>query len=237
MLIKQEHFRKLYKKPIIIKDKEFSHEIARSLQIDSVWEDDLSSEELGEKIKSIKVDEDINSILAIPYIDHAAGMSFHVLTTAILDNDTVNIIKREDFQAMINSRKDKVNNSEFEYLENLKVNEDFDMNHYKMSIEIANSYYVNEDIENLRFVEILDDSRNEDFPDDVKVIFYKEGLKLEQMWVRYEKVIEVPIIEGTLLNTPFQDFGVNEGDKVRFFPYKNKDGEEFILLCNLDSGE
>lgn len=235
MLIKEEHFRNLYKKPIIIKNKEFAHEIARSLQIDSIWEDDLSGEELSQKMKSLEIDENINSVLAIPYIDHTAGMSFHVLTTATAGKYNVDIKRREDFSAMINSRKDKVNNSEFEYLENLNVNNDFDMQDYARSIEIANSYFVNEDIEELRFVEILDGFRNEDYPDDVRVLFFKEGLEIEQMWVRYENIIEVPLIEGTLLNTPFQDMGVSAGDKVRFFPYKQRDSEEFILICNLDS--
>jgi hypothetical protein len=45
----------------------------------------------------------------------------------------------------------------------------------------------------------------------------------------------VHIIERTLLNSPFQDFGVNEGDKVRFFPYKSNNDGKFILICNLDS--
>ena len=234
MLIKDENFRNLYRKPILIKDKEFAHEIARSIQIDSIWEDGLSGEELGQKLKSMKIDENINSILAIAYIDHSAGMSFHVLTTAISDNGTADIIKRNDFQAMINCRKGQVNNFEFDYLENIDVNDDFSMDHYKRSVEIANSYFVSEDIEALRFLDMLDDSRHEDFPDDVEVLFFKEGLQAEKMWVRYEKVIEVPIIEGTLLNAPFQDFGVSEGDKVRFFPYAQKDSNEIILICNLD---
>lgn len=55
------------------------------------------------------------------------------------------------------------------------------------------------------------------------------------MWVRYENIIEVPIIEGTLLNSPFQDFGVSAGDKVKFFPYKIDEDSEEILICNLDS--
>ena len=235
MLIKDEHFRKLYKRPIIIKDKEFSHKIARSLVIDTVWDDDLSDEELKDRMESIEIEDTTNSILVIPYIDHTAGMSFHVLTTASINHDTVKIFKRDNFEAMINCRKDSVNNSEFEYLENLNVNEDFNLEDYSRSLEIVNSYFVNDDIEQLRFVGTLDSSRHEDFLDDVEVLFFKEGLQIEKMWVRYENIIEVPIIEGKLLNEPYQDFGVSAGDKVRFFPYQPEDNKEYVLICNLDS--
>ena len=234
MIIKNEHFRNLYKKPIIIKNEEFSKEIARSLLLDSVLEDDLTSDELKEKFESIEVDEKINSTLAIPYIDHTAGMSFHILATAILDYDKVNIIKRDDFSIMINSRKDKVNNSEFEYLDNLQTNNDFDIKEYSRSIEIANSYFINDDVETLRFSEVLDNSRHEDFPDDVGVLFFKKDCQVEKMWVRYENIVEEPFIEGVLLNSPYQDFGIDVNDKVKFFPYKDDDGE-IILICNLDS--
>lgn len=79
MLIGQEHFRKLYKTPIIVKDKQTSHEIARSLLIDTIWEDDLSGEELSEKIASIEIDDDINSLLVIAYIDHTQECHFTCL--------------------------------------------------------------------------------------------------------------------------------------------------------------
>ena len=236
MQIQEEHFRNLYKQPIIVKDKKIAHEMARNLLIDTVWEDDLSGEELKQKLDAIVIDETLNSILVIPYIDHTAGISFHFLTTATVNGNNVNITKREDFSAMINIRKDdKINNLEFEYLKNLNVNPDFSLDQYERPIEIVNNYFVNDDVEQLRFVEQLDSSRHEDFPDDVEVLFYKEGLEIEKMWVRYENIVKVPIIEGTLLNMPYQDFGVSVGDKVKFFPYKFDDEDEYILICNLDS--
>lgn len=67
------------------------------------------------------------------------------------------------------------------------------------------------------------------------MLFFKEGLQIEKMWVRYENIIEVPIIEGKLLNEPYQDFGVSAGDKVRFFPYPPEDNKEYVLICNLYS--
>lgn len=235
MQIQEEHFRKLYKEPIIVKDQNIAHEMARNLLIDTVWDDDISGEELKERMDAIEIDESLNSILVIPYIDHTAGMSFHFLTTATVNGNNANITKREDFSAMINIRKDKVNDLEFEYLKNLNVNPDFNLDQYERPIEIANSYFVNDDVEQLRYVEELDASRHEDFPDDVGVLFYKEGLEVEKMWVRYENIVEVPLIEGKLLNMPYQEFGVDMGDIVKFFPYKFDDEDEYVLICNLDS--
>lgn len=138
---------------------------------------------------------------------------------------------------MINCRKDKFNNLKFEYLENLNANADFDFDDYSQSIEIINNYFVNDDVEQLRFVENLDSSRHEDFPDDVGVLFLKEGFEIEKMWVRYENIVKVPIIEGRLLSSPFQDLGVDAGDMVKFFPYIPEGEEECILICNLDKQE
>lgn len=236
MLIRQEHFRRMYQRPIIIKGEEISKEMARYLQIESVIDDELSSEQLKEKIDAIEVDEAINSILVIPYIDHTAGMSFHLISTSSIVHDSVTIFRREDLSAMVNIRKDnKVNDLEFEYLENLNVNDDFDLDDYELSIEIANSYSDNEDIERLRMIGDMDHLRHADYPDDVEVLFLKEGLQIEKMWVRYEKIIDMPLIGATLLNEPYQDFGVHAGDKVKFFPYAPDENEDIVLICNLDS--
>ncbi|WP_407454829.1 hypothetical protein [Methanobrevibacter sp.] len=235
MLIKEENFRNLYKTPIIIKNKEFSHQIAQSLQIDSIWEDDISSDELKEKLESIKIDDNINAILAFPYIDHTSGMSILILSTASINDKDVTINKREDFSVWSIARKDNINNSEFEYLENLNVNDDFNLGYYNEFISKLDNYHVNNDIEALRFIEVLDESRNEDFPDDVMVFFIKENCQMERMWVRYENIVEKSFIEGTLLNTPYQDFGVESGDKVIIFPYKPKEDEDtWVLICDLN---
>lgn len=232
MIIRNAHFRLIYQRPIIIKGEEISKEMARYLKIDSVMDDGLSSEELKERIDAIKIDESINAILVIPYIDHTAGISFHLLATASLIHDSVNIFKRED-SVMMNIRKDhKVNDLEFEYLENLNVNDDFDLDDYTEAMEIADSYSDNDEIEQLRSIGDLDQFRHEDYPDDVEVLFYKEGLQIEKMWVRYERIIDMPLIEGRLLNQPYQDFGVGAGDAVRFFPYRVDD--DIVLICNLD---
>ena len=237
MLIKEEHFRNLYKTPIIIENRKFAQQIAQSIEIDSVWEDDLSSDELKEKIESIPVDDKVNAILAIPYIDHERGMSFFTLSTAYLNAGNVTICRRDQFDAMSIFRKSDVNESEFEYLENLNANPEFNLKDYEEFSKIVDNYYVNEKVEALRFADILDSCRENDYPDDLKCIFIKEGLKMEQMWVRVENLDDDQLIEATLLNTPYQDFGVAQGDRVKVFPYKIEESDEWTILCDLNNKE
>ena len=238
MIIKDEHFRNYYKKPIVIKDKEFAHEMARTLQIDSIMEDDLTGEDIKERLESIEIDENINSMLVFPYVDHTAGISFRILTTSTVDNANVEIHKREDFSVMLNCRKDKIDDLEFEYLEKLNANDDFDLSDYNELIErIDYAYRVNDDVELLRSLEILDGNRDDTFPDDVLVYFLKEGFGVEGMWVRYERIVEEHFIEGTLLNTPDQDLGVEMGDKVKIFHYRPNEDAEWALICDLNNTE
>ena len=234
MLVKEEHYRNLYKTPVVIKNKKFSRQIAQSIQIDSIWEDGMSSEELKERMESMEIDERVNAILAIPYIDHERGISFFTLSTASLDGKNVEICKREDFSAMSIFRKGDVDESEFEYLENLHVNDDFDIKDFEDFSKIVDNYHVNDNVEALRFIDILDNAREPDYPDDLKTIFIKEGLQMEQMWVRAENLDDNQLIEATLLNTPLQDFGVEAGDRVKVFPYKMEDSDEWVVICDLN---
>lgn len=234
MLIREEHFRNLYKSYVIIKNKEFSHQIARTLQIDSIWEDDMSNEELKEKMDSIEVNDKINAIFAIAYINHTSGMTFSTLSTAYLNGKNVNICKREKFDSINIFKKGEVNDFEFEYLENLNTNSDFNLKEYEEFSKYLDSYETNEKVTILRFIDILDDSREPDYPDDLKVIFVKEGLQNEVMWVRCENIDEDQRIDATLLNTPYQDFGIKEGDMVKIFPYNIKDTDKWVVICDLN---
>lgn len=235
MLFKDEDSRKLNNSCVIIRNEEFAKRIAKTLQIDSVMEDGLTGEELGEKLNSIEVDERINAIFAKVYIDHTAGISILILSTAHLEKDTAQIFKRENFDVFSNARKNSVANSEFEYLENLNVNEDFDLEYYSEFAQITDSYSVNEKVEMLRYVDILDGCRHEDFPDDYEVIFVKKDCQMEKMWVRCEGLTDDQLILGNLMNSPFQDLGVDAGDEVLFFPYPIEGSDEWVLICDLDN--
>ena len=112
--------------------------------------------------------------------------------------------------------------------------DDFDLEYYKDFAEVVNHYSENEAIETLRSIKILDNSREKDYPDDIKVEFIKKGFKIEDMWVRYENIDEEGLIEGKLLNKPFQDLGIDAGDTVKVFPYRPNENEEWVLICDLN---
>lgn len=82
---------------------------------------------------------------------------------------------------------------------------------------------VPKDLEESRTFAFLDGCREPAYPDDVRVLFIREGLKTEECWVRISGLGEHVLI-GTLLNQPYQDFGVGEGDTVRFSVREEGDG-------------
>lgn len=233
MMIKEENFRKLYHKYIVIKADEFAHQVGQSIQLDIAAESN-PDKDIEEVFKSIRIPENVNAILAIPYIDHEAGISFLSMAMAVLDGENVEIIKRESFGSLSLIRKNDIRDMEFEYLENLNANKDFDPEHYEECSRMLDTYSRDEAIEALRSITDIDHLRNEDYPDDILVHFIKEDLQAEGMWVRYESITPEGMIEGKLLNTPFQDFGVKAGDDVKVFPYKSEDMDELIIICDLN---
>lgn len=103
---------------------------------------------------------------------------------------------------------------------------------YAPRIEKLKQYAVSEDLEKSREFEFLDASREPSFPDDIRVRFQKEGLNPEECWVRLTGLGEHELI-GKLLNQPYQDFGVSEGDTVVFFTHKESD-ETIICVADFE---
>ena len=104
---------------------------------------------------------------------------------------------------------------------------------YAPKIEELNRYNPAEDVEKSRGFDFLDACREPAFPDDIRVIFSKEGLKPEECWVRITGLEETRIV-GTLLNQPYQNYGLNHGDTVRFFVTKGN-GDQYICQAELES--
>lgn len=106
---------------------------------------------------------------------------------------------------------------------------------YAPRIEKLKQYDPPEDVEKSREFGFLDACREPRFPDDIRVIFSKEGLKQEECWVRMTGLGDHFLI-GKLLNQPYQDFGVNEGDSVKFAVQKESD-EKIICVATFESGK
>ncbi len=104
---------------------------------------------------------------------------------------------------------------------------------YESHIAKLSKYAVPEDLEKSRTFEFLDELRDLQHPDDIKVILMKEGLNPEEVWVRLTGLGEHVLI-GTLLNQPYQNYGINKGDPVHF---NAKETEDKKIICFLDMND
>ena len=91
---------------------------------------------------------------------------------------------------------------------------------------IQKSYTPNAQIASLRDAVELDAFRHPEFPDDILVMLFRQGLQPEGCWVRCESFDQNGFY-GILLNEPDFDFGVHSGDAVSFSPTE-VDGD---ILC------
>ena len=214
-------FRELYGKYIQILDKEQSETLVKPIDIGD-----------GEIIRAIDCDMEVNSTFVHAYIDHEAGMSFQVLTVGFYDDAANRIHERTDFKSMVNIRKDKFDDF------NIRIIEDDSYFNDKYGEYVSNhdKVYTNENLERIRDFKAIDSLRDGIFPDDIMVVFFKEGMQNEGMWVRLERMDddlplingeegEFPLLYGKLLNQPNQDLGVNMGDEVRVALIRYETGE------------
>ena len=214
-------FRELYGKYIQILDKEQAETLVNPIDIGD-----------GEIVRAIDCDMEVNSTFVHAYIDHEAGMSFQVLTVGFYEDGSNRIHERTDFKSMINIRKDKFDDF------NIRIIEDdsYFNDKYGEYVSNHNRFYTNENLERIRDFKAIDSLRDGIFPDDIIVVFFKEGMQNEGMWVRLERMDddlllingeegEFPLLYGKLLNQPNQDLGVNMGDEVRVALIRYETGE------------
>ena len=198
-------------------------------------DEDLNGEEMYDRIENYDLGYEVNSLLVLPYVDHEAGLSFQSVAPCLLKDDELTVYERGDsFKTITNSRFSAVKDFEFEYLDNLKVKADFDIETYiSHAMEVFKHYNDDEKIFELRTLELLDEVRELEYPDDVFVGFFKEGFGGEGMWVRYEDYDKEHDIIGRLLNQPNQDLGINAGDMVKFSLTKDEN-DKVVCYCDLN---
>ena len=205
--------------------------------MDSIMNDDedLDGDELFERIENFPLEDEINSLLVLPYVDHTAGLSFQTVAACLWNDDKLLIYERADgFTSLSNSRFGAVKDFEFEYLENLKVKANCDLEDYiSRAMETFGHYNDDEKIFELRNLELLDEVREPEYPDDIFVGFFKKGFGGEGMWVRYEDYDEEHDIIGRLLNQPNQDLGINAGDMIKF-SFTKDENDKTVCYCILD---
>lgn len=220
MLFNEATFRNLLYTMIIVKSRKDAEYQEKLFNIDSI---DFKNFE--KEFESISVEKDVNAMLLFPYLDYTQGISFLLVTTGLIEDDKVILYNRPNFNTFQIIRKDTLKDKEFFYLKDLLINDDFDLEYYfNYAINQTETYRKNEDVEILRAFEEIDSCRNEDFPDDFLVYFFKEGLNPEGMWVRGIELKKDHIL-AELLNQPNQDFGINAGDIIKVIVYEDELGE------------
>lgn len=151
-----------------------------------------------------------NALLLYGYIDHEAGISFEALCFARAEDGSIDFRPgREDASCKL--RYDSINGSLLRL-----TDEDIDAENHDFISKIAmvNKFYkANPVAEKLREIVSLDPSRSPQFPDDILVIFIKEGYNPEGIWGRIAG-FDGEYVTVQILNGPWGDFGLSEGDLV-----------------------
>lgn len=104
---------------------------------------------------------------------------------------------------------------------------------FKDKLSILKDYSVSEDINYSRSMAFLDSCRDEYNIDDVLVHIIKANFEVEACWIRIELLKNHSFI-GTLLNEPYQDLGVHQGELVEFRVEKTSE-DKYLCCCYLEN--
>ena len=177
------------------------------------------------EVAGLEIPASADSVLAYPYIDHEAGFTFEVLAPANYESGRYWLedapLEAENMRILV--RRGAVAETDVKPCVDLSgVTTDF-----AGHMEMIDKYYEGEkDLLATRGVKAIDPLRNEDYPDDVLVtlVCSDDGSVREGVWVRLETIDEEGMFEGTLLNQPYSECGVNRGDLLQLALVSGSDG-------------
>lgn len=99
-------------------------------------------------------------------------------------------------------------------------------------IDPLKEYDADEKLEKTRELAFLDEFRSPQYPDDVRVVLLKEGLKPEEVWIHMTHPGD-QVLCGKLLNQPYQDYGINRGDPIDFY-VRDIEENKIVLVKDFD---
>ncbi len=179
-------------------------------------------------IKDLPGGDVANAVMTYGYYDREAGLTLEVLAPAVMMDGGFRC--GDPYQDVsLKLRVSSLGETAF------NVADDGDgvlSKKYADKLSELSAYDASEAIEETRMLDFLDTLRDEFFIDDVRVNLVLFECENEEVWVRINEVTEDKTFFGTLLNEPYQDFGVHEGDEIPFFLYKQDDGE-LVLVSDL----
>ena len=157
--------------------------------------------------------KDANSLLCYGYVDHTAGLTYQTVAATMFVDGDYSVVDTTQFIS-IKIRAESVAKEDIIPISNKAL-----FRQYAHIVdEIDEFYYTDPDVETCRSIREIDQFRHADYPDDLQVLFIKEGARPEGIWVRTSKFkgsdAGTFLVEGTMLNTPHADFGVRSGDTI-----------------------
>ena len=169
-----------------------------------------------------KLDNSATGFVVYGYIDHECGFTFEIIGLAkknIFGLKIIQIIENNSLKL----RSGNNANAEIKILNY----EDYPMFHNKIN-NINKIYYYGEDIENTRKNRLIDKFRYNENPDDVQVLLFSKDLNPEVVWVRLKSEIDKNRFTGTLLNEPFNNYGIHKDNILTFELVKNQ-GDTILI--------
>ena len=163
-------------------------------------------------IRDFPGENSAEGVLTWGYYDPQAGLTLEVLACARTHGDAWQFA---DSNPLVRSfiRFGAVKDEEFTF----SLDQSGSLKkRYAAKLEILKAYKASEAIEKSRTFGLLDASRHPEFIDDVQVYLEKKGLKPELCWARITDLGD-HCFWAKLLDEPYQDFGLHEGEDFTFF--------------------
>ena len=163
-----------------------------------------------DNVKEFVSVENMDGLLAYGYVDNEKGMMFEICASASLHEDSW------DVHPLSIEHRIMMDNKTVVGCPFLIMNQtELDFTIFDQRVSRIIEYFENDEIEQVRNIELMDGCRHEDFPDDVQVILVSETVTPELVWVRTLRIGDQRV-EGMLLNEPEGNFGVHQGDPIDF---------------------
>lgn len=170
--------------------------------------------------------ETANCMLAYGYFDHEAGITFEILELEKKSSGNYEHFGGRD-DVTVKFRFGAVADYDFWYADEEEVLRKRHVDKIEM---VHSGYAADKRVEESRALTILDEFRYENCPDDVRVLFLKNGVKPEACWVTITDMQDDKHYKGKLLNEPYADFGVHMGDIVSFAMGKYQNGDPVLYF-------
>lgn len=167
---------------------------------------------------TFEVSDKDDGVFALGYIDYEAGLTFRVIAAAHFEGDEIAIGPQKP-DVMFMFRAGSVQDCKYVRFDK----DEMDYVPFYDYVEMAMDYDKgHEEVVETRDIELLDQFRHPEFPDDVEIYFVGKEIQTENMWLRLTK-LEDKTLYGKLLDEPMQNVGCHVGDEIEFGIAKRPD--------------